>query len=172
MPEANDPSLPSIPYPLRSALQLDAFNRMAVGSQLYPEWPLAATSRVPRDLRIRVAAALQSLTPSHPAVRSQAPAPREKPTMHFSKPPLSNPPGRRSALAVHNLPAAPAGGVGGVRDLGSAALVLVGHAPEHGPWRLPARHRRVPQRFGPQQRHLLSGRLLQETRRRDCWPMR
>ena len=86
MPEANDPSLPSIPYPLRSALQLDAFNRMAVGSQLYPEWPLAATSRVPRDLRIRVAAALQSLTPSHPAVRSQAPAPREKPTMHFSKP--------------------------------------------------------------------------------------
>ena len=78
MPEANDPSLPSIPYPLRSALQLDAFNRMAVGSQLYPEWPLAATSRVPRDLRIRVAAALQSLTPSHPAVRSQAPAPREQ----------------------------------------------------------------------------------------------
>ena len=47
-------------------------------AQLYPEWPLAATSRVPRDLRIRVAAALQSLTPSHPAVRSQAPAPREQ----------------------------------------------------------------------------------------------
>ncbi len=40
----------------------------AVPRQLYPEWPLAATSIVDRDLAVEVAAALMSINSSHDAV--------------------------------------------------------------------------------------------------------
>ena len=41
--------------------------------QLYPEWPLAATRGVGRDLVVEVAAALMRINASHPAVPARTP---------------------------------------------------------------------------------------------------
>ena len=48
-------------------------SRTARTAQLYPEWPLAATTRAGRDIRTAVAAALASINASHSAVRPQRP---------------------------------------------------------------------------------------------------